>query len=66
MQFIKAYWGVEINLRSYNFGNRYGSGQIHGLAVFIPEERASGVHGSRVGPRAGMDPLNMRHVRGVF
>jgi len=66
VQFTKAYWRVQINLRSYNFVNRYGSGQIHGLAVFISEERAPGVHGSREVPRAGMDPLKMRHVCGVF
>jgi len=35
VQFIKAYWGEEINLRSYNFGNRYGSGQFHGLTVLF-------------------------------
>jgi hypothetical protein len=34
---MKAYWGVEIKLRSYNFGNKYGSGHIHARPDhFIP------------------------------
>jgi len=39
VQFTKAYWRVQINLRSYNFVNRYGSGQIHGLPfLFLRKE----------------------------
>jgi len=30
---MKAYWGVEIKLRSYNFGSRYRNGQIQGLTA---------------------------------